>query len=360
MGLFRTLSCGLVATSVLLAQSSFWGGSTVPSVTQATHDSRSVTLGLKFQTTTHGNVTAVRFYKGLRNTGPHEGALWTGDGRLLGSVVFAGQSPSGWQEAAFPNPIAIQPNTTYVVSYLAPNGNYAINTAHPWASEVKDVLRSAGPGSGVYAYGSALQFPTSVWVDSNYWVDVVFVPGVSATPSPTPAPSVPSTPSPSTFTVSGVAQGGAILTLMGPKNLQFVTGLDGLFTLDSIPNGSYVLEPRRGGVVFSPPTLAFEVKGADVSDLRFSTAPPPAAVAHSVSLRWDSPAGASPASYNVYRAESAGGAFVKLNTAPILTNSFEDAGVQSGRTYYYVATSVDARNVESLFSNQAAAGVPYP
>ena len=29
-------------------------------------------------------------------------------------------------------------------------------------------------GGGVYAYGSSNTFPTNVWNNSNYWVDVVY------------------------------------------------------------------------------------------------------------------------------------------------------------------------------------------
>jgi hypothetical protein len=29
-------------------------------------------------------------------------------------------------------------------------------------------------GGGVYAYGSSNTFPTNVWNNNNYWVDVVY------------------------------------------------------------------------------------------------------------------------------------------------------------------------------------------
>jgi hypothetical protein len=63
----------------------------------------------------------VRFYKGFANTGTHVGHIWTGSGTLLGTVTFTGESGSGWQKANFSSPIAVTANTTYIVSYFAPN-----------------------------------------------------------------------------------------------------------------------------------------------------------------------------------------------------------------------------------------------
>jgi fibronectin type 3 domain-containing protein len=38
--------------------------------------------------------------------------------------------------------------------------------------------------------------------------------------------------------------------------------------------------------------------------------------------------------------------------------SYADSSVQSGHTYYYVATAVDASGSESVYSNEVAAIVP--
>ena len=64
--------------------------------------------------------------------------------------------------------------------------------------------------------------------------------------------------------------------------------------------------------------------------------------------------------YNVYRADVAGGAYAKMNASPLATTAYVDGSVASGRTYYYVATSVDSSDLESAYSNQAAAVVPTP
>jgi hypothetical protein len=82
-----------------------------------------------------------------------------------------------------------------------------------------------------------------------------------------------------------------------------------------------------------------------------------AAVVHSASLSWV--ASTSPVTgYNCYSSTVSGGPYVKLNTLPIAATTYTDLAVQSGKTYYYVVTSVNSNNVESSFSGQVSATVP--
>jgi probable HAF family extracellular repeat protein len=142
-------------------------------------DPNPVELGVKFQSSVAGTVTGVRFYKGPRNTGPHVGNLWSATGRLLTRATFADETPSGWQQLNFSNPVPIAANTPYVVSYhtrgfYSADNNYFIidHTNGPLAAPASN--NSSGSGNGVYAYGSG-GFPTNTWLASNYWVDLVFV-----------------------------------------------------------------------------------------------------------------------------------------------------------------------------------------
>jgi hypothetical protein len=79
---------------------------------------------------------------------------------------------------------------------------------------------------------------------------------------------------------------------------------------------------------------------------------------HSVDLTWNSVTEA--VSYNVYRSATSGSGYVKINTSPDLTASYNDTTVAAGQTYYYVTTSVDSNSVESAYSNMAQATVPTP
>jgi P pilus assembly chaperone PapD len=80
-------------------------------------------------------------------------------------------------------------------------------------------------------------------------------------------------------------------------------------------------------------------------------------VPHTVGLNW----GASTSTvtgYNVYRSTVSGSAYAKVNSALLAGMSYSDAGVQSGLTYYYVATAVDGSGNESVYSNEVVAAIP--
>jgi fibronectin type 3 domain-containing protein len=64
--------------------------------------------------------------------------------------------------------------------------------------------------------------------------------------------------------------------------------------------------------------------------------------------------------YYVYRATTSGGPYVRLNFAAETQTAYADNAVQSGKTYYYVVTSVDTNQVESIYSNQVTAVIPTP
>jgi hypothetical protein len=142
-------------------------------------DTSAVELGVKFRSSVAGYVTGIRFYKSSQNTGTHTGHLWTASGTSLGSVTFTNETQSGWQQARFDSPIPINANTTYVVSYRAPQGHYSGDTGFFTTAGVDNgpihALRDGedGPNS-VYRYGTTTAFPTQTYQSSNYWVDVVF------------------------------------------------------------------------------------------------------------------------------------------------------------------------------------------
>jgi len=62
--------------------------------------------------------------------------------------------------------------------------------------------------------------------------------------------------------------------------------------------------------------------------------------------------------YNIYRSTTSGGSYAKVNGSLVSSLSYNDSTVQSGTTYYYVATAVDASGDESVDSNQATAVIP--
>lgn len=166
-------------------QVSIWSASAVPATVNSA-DSNAVEVGVKFRSDMAGTITGIRFYKGSQNTGTHVGHLWAASGQLLGTATFSNETASGWQQANFSSPIAIQANTTYVASYYAPRGNYSSNSYFFSSSALNTpplhALQDNADGpNGVYVYGQS-GFPTQSWHATNYWVDVVFS-GTAAAPS---------------------------------------------------------------------------------------------------------------------------------------------------------------------------------
>ena len=160
-----------------------WPGTAVPAVA-ADPDTAAVELGVKFRSDVNGTACGVRFYKGSTNTGTHVGKLWSSGGTLLAQATFTGETASGWQQVTFSSPVAITANTVYVASYHAPNGRYAVNEGYfttgvdtPPLHALQDGVSG---GNGVYLYGAG-GFPTNTFGSSNYWVDVVFIPGTAPT-----------------------------------------------------------------------------------------------------------------------------------------------------------------------------------
>jgi methionine-rich copper-binding protein CopC len=156
---------------------SIWSSASVPSITSA-NDNGSVELGVKFTAAANGWISGIRFYKGSANTGTHVGSLWDTSGDLLGSVTFANETASGWQEADFSSPIAVTAGTTYIASYLAPNGEYSEDdqglTSAVSNGPLTALASGTSGGNGVYLYTHSPSLPTNTYNSANYWVDVVF------------------------------------------------------------------------------------------------------------------------------------------------------------------------------------------
>ena len=64
------------------------------------------------------------------------------------------------------------------------------------------------------------------------------------------------------------------------------------------------------------------------------------------------------AGYNIYRGTVSGGPYTKINSSLITILTYTDSTVQSGITYYYVATAVDSSGDESVNSDEVSAPIP--
>src|SRR4030095_9343743 len=171
--------------------------------------------GLKFRSDVDGIITGVRFYKGgPANGGDHLGHLWTSAGSLLGSVRFLNEGESGWQQTRIHPAVPITANTTYVVSYFAPQGHYAATPGQfalmgvdsPPLHALQDGVDG---GNGVFLRNPIEGFPTQTSNSTNYWVCVVLreptlapLQVLSTSPAPGAAVFLPMLGIPFTITAS--------------------------------------------------------------------------------------------------------------------------------------------------------------
>ena len=150
-------------------------------------DGTPLEVGVKFQSSVAGQITALKFYRSPSDTGTDLLDLWTATGTKLASATFTNTAASGWQTVALSTPVAIAANTTYVVSYHT-TGAY-VETDNFFTTDFTSGVLTAPSigGNGVYAYGGTSTtgiFPTNTWHAANYWADVVFGSNIGTTVTP--------------------------------------------------------------------------------------------------------------------------------------------------------------------------------
>jgi hypothetical protein len=120
-------------------------------------------------------------------------------------------------------------------------------------------------------------------------------------------------------------------------------------------------------VTFTPPatgaasgSLSFTSNASNspaVESLTGTGTPPPQ---HSVSLSWTASNSSGVTGYNIYRGNTSGGPYSKINSVLNASTLYTDTTVVDGQTYYYVTTAVNSSNEESGYSNQTQAVIPPP
>lgn len=250
-------SISLVVSGNATCPCSTWSNSTVPGTPSAS-DPGPLELGLKFRSDVAGFITGVRFYKGINNTGTHVGNLWTSTGTKLATATFTSETASGWQQVNFQSAVPISANTTYVVSYYAPNGGYAadsnfFSTSGVDHSPLHALADGVDGGNGVFVYASGGGFPSNTFSATNYWVDAVF------TMSPT-------------WSISGTITGGggATVSLSGAATATVSADSSGKYVLTGLKNGTYTVTPTLSGHSITPANRSATVDGANVTGINFN------------------------------------------------------------------------------------------
>lgn len=88
-----------------------------------TYADGTISLGVKCISTVPITVSHIRFLKHPQasQTSIHRGFVWGPTGVQLGSVVFTGETSSGWQTMALPVPVLISANTEFSVTVYFPS-----------------------------------------------------------------------------------------------------------------------------------------------------------------------------------------------------------------------------------------------
>jgi endonuclease/exonuclease/phosphatase family metal-dependent hydrolase len=168
-----------VVSTLILPWSQTLLGDRVPG-TAVQADTKAVEVGVRFRSNVAGTVEALRFYRGTGNSSGYTARLWTSTGTLLAQVPVRDVRIPGWQEGLLSKPVTLTAGATYVVSYYSSNGQFARDVDGFASALVSGNLTApAGAsvgGNGVYVYATGGGFPTNAYKDTNYWVDVRFIP----------------------------------------------------------------------------------------------------------------------------------------------------------------------------------------
>jgi len=157
------------------------------------------------------------------------------------------------------------------------------------------------------------------------------------------------------LTASG---GSVVLSSASSNNAEFKLG--GLTLPATIASGqslpfTVTFAPTAAGAASA--TLSFVSGSSSASETASGTG---ATIQHTVDLSWDASQSTSVSGYNVYRATNAAGPYTRITSNLDPSMTYIDGSVQSGQTYYYVATAVNSSGEESGYSNQVKAVVPMP
>lgn len=270
----------------------------------------------------------------------------------------------------------------------------SITISNGTASSVT-ISKAGSTAAGVSVSGARLPLVIPAGKQSTF--DVVFTPKTPGALSGDVSVSTSASSTPNTVTLSGTVMAATALLTSSAPSLNFgnvtvgktsslsVTltnagNSDITVSKVSIAGGSFSESGVSAGLILAPgqsatldatfaPGAAGSASGgvtvtsnasnspATISLLGDGTQTSSPTAAHAVTLTWS--ASASPvAGYDVYRSEVSGGPYAKLDQAPVAADTYTDATVQAGNTYYYVVTSVNSSGVQSANSAQASATVP--
>jgi len=264
-----------------------------------------------------------------------ESLINTGSAEL--TVSQATVTGSGFSINGLSTPLALEPGQSFTFgATFAPRGVGNDSGAISFVSDASDP-RLTVPVAGGAPDSQLTVFPTSI----NF--------GNVAAGSQAQQTST-LTASSTNVTVSSVNMNGSEFAISGVTfPLTIPAGQSVTFTVTFAPHAT---GPALGRAFFASdansPTVQ-SLAGQGVSALQ-----------PQVYLSWIASSSPNVIGYNVYRGTQHGGPY-PMKVASLDPNTkYTDSSVASGQTYYYVATTVNAKNVESGYSNEVQAVIHSP
>jgi hypothetical protein len=249
----------------------------------------------------------------------------TGSGTLTFQWKKGGTAVSGATSASYTTP----------ATTIADNGSQFTVTVTNGVGSVTSnaaALTVAAAGTLILNASQASLNFSNVNIGSNSILPVTFTNGGTAN-----------------VTISNVSVSGAGYTASGIQSGQIVApGKTATLNVTFAPSAAGLLPGSvtvTSNATNSPSTITLSGTGVQT-------------VSHSVAITWTASTSVV-TGYNVYSSTVSGGPYSKLNSSPVAGTSYTDTTVQASQTYFYVVTSVDSNGVESAFSTEVSASVPY-
>jgi hypothetical protein len=375
------------------------GSSTTQSVQLSNTGSTSVTLT---QISASGSGISVSGVATPLTLAPSQGVTLTvkysptASGATAGSVTVTNNDGVNATEAVTGTAVQAGLNVTPASASF---GSVVIGNTNSQTMQIKNsgtanltISQATATGSGLSLTGLSLPLTLSPGQSGNF--NVQYAPRVAGSVSGAVSIVSNAPNSPTNVAVSGTGVAATYTISVNPTSLSFGSVTDGSsaaqgFTVTNTGNAnvaisginlagtSYSILSGAGAVTLSPnqstsvsiqfaPKTAGSANGSvsiasnaapSASSVTLSGTGVAPSVAHTVGLNWGAST-STVAGYNVYRSSVSGSSYAKVNSALLAGLSYSDASVQSGQTYYYVATAVDASGNESVYSHEVPALIP--
>lgn len=127
-------------------------------------------VGIRFNSSVDGAVSALRVYVGPDADASHTGYLWGPEETLLATVTFTGDAVNGWRTGSVSPAVDLIADTEYRVTIHSSSGEYA-RMPDALTSASENGYLSLSESAGVYGY----RYPDQETID-GFPVDVLFSP----------------------------------------------------------------------------------------------------------------------------------------------------------------------------------------